>query len=181
MSNIAFDTLVSNYPGQFTDNWSRDGRAWVNYSEPAFVIYQGDTLHQNTIDDSNVETIYQELVGEFPHEVHRKSRPYVEELYVHVGDLESNEELAECVLEILVALDDYPVFDESHYCELEHERLVEYMHDGFVTDLAHELGRDDDEELAQWVHDNVENIWDHYDGSVDDVPFNVEDIAKLVS
>lgn len=177
MSNTAYDTLVRDYSSNFTDNWVSNFFHYI----PSFVLFQGDTLHRNTIDDSNVETIYEELVCEFPNKIHLKSRPYVDDVHVHVDNLESNEELAERVLEVLKALDDYPIYDESHYYELEHARLVEYMHDGFVTDLAHELDRDDDEELAQWVRDNVDTIMDHFDGSVDDVPFDVEEIARLVS
>lgn len=176
MTNTAFETLASNYYSSFTESWVTNLHHYI----PAFVIYQGDTLHQNTIDDSNVECIHGELIEEFPHEVHKKSRPYVEEVYVYVADLESNEELAEKVLDILKALDDYPIYDESHYCDLENARLVEYMHDGFVFDLACELDKEV-EEVEQWVKDNQHAIWDHYDGSVDDVPFNIEEIAALVS
>lgn len=177
MSNTAFDTLESLFPNNFTETWVTN---W-HHTTPAFVIYQGDALHQNTIDDSNLDTIHDELVFEFPHQVHRATRPYVEELYVHADDLRNDEELAERVLEILEALDNYPVFNESHYCDLEHERLVEYMNDQLVSELAYELGRDDDEELLQWVRDNIELVWDHNDGSVDDMPFNIEELAKLVS
>lgn len=173
---MSFETLEQHYPSFFTDNWVTN----FHHYTPAFIIFQGDTLHQNTIDDSNVQTIYEELVNEFPHEVHKKSRPYVEEVYVHVDDLESNEELAEKVLEILKALEDYPIYDESHYCDLEHARLVEYMQDYLVVDLAHALGMDE-EAVAQWVLDNEDTVWDHFDGSVDDVPFNIEEIATLVS
>lgn len=176
MTNTAYETLEQHYPSFFTDNWVTN----FHHYTPAFIIFQGDTLHQNTIDDSNVQTIYEELVDEFPHEVRIKSRPYVDEVYVSVDDLASNEELAERVAEVLKALDDYPIYDESHYCDLEHSRLVEYMHDGFVFDLACELDKEV-EEVEQWVKDNQQAIWDHYDGSVDDVPFNIEEIAALVS
>lgn len=175
--NTAFETLVERYPSYLTVNWVTN---W-SHDTPAFVIYQGDTLHQNTIDDSNVETIYDELVGMFPLYVHKASRAYVDEVYVYTDDLRHDEELAEHVLEVLEALDDYPVFNDSHYCDLEHERLLEYMSDQLVSELAYELDRDDDEELAQWVRDNVDIVWEHNDGSVDDMPFNVEAIAALVS
>lgn len=177
MSNTAFETLVERYPNYLTDKWVTN----LHHDTPAFVIYQADTLHQNTIDDSNVETIYDELVGMFPQYVHKESRPYVDEVYVYTDDLRHDEELAEHVLEVLEALDNYPVFNEQHYYDLEHERLVEYMSDQLVSELAYELDRDDDEELAQWVRDNVDIVWEHNDGSVDDVPFNVEAIAALVS
>lgn len=176
MSNTAYDTLVREYPSSFTENWVTN---FYHYT-PAFIVFQGDTLHRNTIDDSNVETIYEELVGEFPHEVRKKSRPYVEDVYVQADDLESNEELAERVLEIMKALEDYPIFDEGHYCELEHARLVEHMHDYLVSDLAYALDKDEDE-AAQWVRDNADTVWEHNDGSVDDVPFDVDAIAALVS
>lgn len=174
--NTAFETLVERYPNYLTDNWMTN---W-SHGTPAFVVYQADTLHQNTIDDSNVETIYDELVGMFPQYVHRASRPYVDEVYVYTDDLRHDEELAEHVLEVLEALDNYPVFNEGHYCDLEHERLVEHMHDYLVSDLAYALDKDE-EEVAQWVRDNVDIVWEHNDGSVDDVPFNVEAIAALVS
>lgn len=177
MSNPAYETLVNNYHSSFTATWVTN----LHHYTPAFVIFQGDTLHQNTIDDSNVETIYEELVGEFPHEVHKNARPYVEEVYIHVADLESNEELAEKVLDILKALDYYPIYDESHYSDLEYARLLEYMRDDLPHELALELDRDDVEEIEQWIGDNMDTVWDHYDGSVDDVPINVEELAKLVS
>lgn len=173
---MSFETIEQRYPNSFTDNWVTN----LHHYTPAFVIFQGDTLHQNTIDDSNVETIYQELIGEFPHEVHRKTRPYVEEVYVHVDDLESNEELAEKVLEILKALEDYAIYDETHHSDLETSRFEEYIANELAWEISRELYfLDETDDIQAWIGENMDKVYENCDGSIDDYPFNTEKLAEL--
>lgn len=175
MSNTAFETLKRLYPTKFTERRHRDKQHYV----PAFVIYGGASPRQYTISDSNAEAIHEELRGEFPHAIHRGAQ-FSEDVYAYVDDLESNEALADKVLEILRSFDERSIYNEDHYYDLEDKRLAEYMHSTLVSELARELGRGDVEEIEQWVRNNEALIWKHNDGSVDGEPFNDKDIAALV-
>ena len=137
-----------------------------------------DTLHQDTIGDSNVATVSDHLGPDIVEHL------YTTEVVVWVDDLEDDDDLAGEVLEVMEALDHYPVFDESHYCDLEYERLQAYAADVLPYEIASELDLDRRDEavidrIMEWMSDNFPVVVEHNDGSVDDYPFNVKALAEL--
>ena len=107
-------------------------------------------------------------------------RPYVYETWIDLDDI-TDVETAESVHEILTTLRDYPVYDDSDYSELEHERLNEYVREDLPSDLANDVG------LTPWEADYVgewlanvpdAELWEYNDGSVDDMPYNTRNMAK---
>lgn len=171
-------TLYQRYQNSFTTTWHVPSKPLVYLSgNDSFVIAQQDTLHQDTIGESNTTRIYEDLNGEFPAQVHETSRAYVHDVYVRVEDLIDNDELAERVLEIMEELDNYPIFDEGHYSDLETERLMEYIENELPLELSIELGIDEVDYLKAWIYSLDNNLYEFNDGSVDDAPFNVGELA----
>lgn len=178
--SYAFDTLKARYPDDFTESWNPQHRALTYGHDHAFIVYSGDTLHQNTIDDSNMECIYEELANKFPGQVHLTHRPYTSEIYVSVESLEDDEELADQVLDVRESLEEYAIYDCYHHSDLESERLAEYVEDVLIVDIANDLGMDSPEKVRQWLITHYWAVWDYFDGSVDDAPFNTEALTELI-
>lgn len=176
MSNL--DILRDRYATHFT-GVTPDILQPIDYvNREAFIVTGADTLHQDTVGDSNVATVSDHLGADIVEHM------YTTEVVVWVDDLEDDDDLAGEVLAVMEALDHYPVFDESHYCDLEYGRLQEYAADDLPYDIAYELGvdlRDDAEidRITEWVSDNYVDVLANVDGSVDDAPFNIEALAEL--
>lgn len=167
------------FSNKFSSHWNRNAvPIEYRHGNDAFVIESYDTLHQNTLGESNTTRIYEDLGEEFPGLVHESTRPYVHDVYVRVEDLINHDNLAERVLEICEDMDDYPAYDESHFSELENQRLHEYITETLPTELAYELGEEVSDQLIRWIGDNIETIYEYNDGSVDDAPINVEGLAE---
>ena len=176
MTNL--DTLRDRYSNHFTGVTPDILQPTVYVNREAFIVTGADTLHQDTIGDSNVATVSEHLDAEvIEHHYHT-------EVVVWVDELENNDDLAGEVLEVMEALGNYPVFDDSHYCDLEYGRLQEYAADDLPGEIAYELGFSmvDEEEtyrISEWIADNFPVVMEHNDGSVDDYPFNVKALAEL--
>lgn len=134
------------------------------------------SMSQDTIGESNERSL--ERDSGLP--VQTGWRPYVHETWVDVDDI-TDVETVELIHDILTALRDYPVYDDSDYSELEWERLREYVRDDMPSDLANDVG------LTPWEADYVgewlanvpeEELWEYNDGSVDDMPYNTGRMAK---
>lgn len=176
MNNL--DTLRTRYPNRFTDTTPRHRQPVVYENREAFIVIGSDTLNQDTVGDSNVTTVSEHLDAEVIDHL------YTTEVVVWVDDMEANDDLAGEVLEVMEALDNYPVFDDSHYCDLEYERLQEYAADFLPGEIAYELEVDPSDyaeidRITEWVSDNYNVVMENNDGSVDDYPFNVKALAEL--
>lgn len=176
MTNL--DILRSRYASHFTGNLTGSSLPLAYMDREAFIVTSADTLNQDTVGDSNVATVADHLGADII------DRAYTSEAVVWVDDMEDDDDLAGEVLEVMEALDHYPLFDDSHYCALEYERLQEYAEDFLPGEIAYELDVDpsDYEEIdriADWVADHFNDVMEHKDGSVDDVPFNAAALAEL--
>lgn len=176
MTNL--DILRDKYATHFTGNLPGSSLPTAYMDREAFIVTSADTLHQDTIGDSNVSTVSDHLGADII------DRAYTSEAVVWVDDLEDDDDLAGEVLAVMEALDHYPLFDESHYCDLEYGRLQEYAADDLPSEIAYELGFSmvDEKEIdriSEWVADHFPVVMEHADGSVDDVPFNIEALAEL--
>lgn len=176
MSNL--DILRDRYADHFTGNAARYNLPTACMDREAFIVTSADTMQQDTIGDSNVTTVSEHLGADII------DRAYTSEAVVWVDDMEDDDDLAGEVLEVMEALEDYPVFDDTHYCNLEYGRLQEYAADILPGEIAYELEvdpRDDTEidKITEWVSDNYHVVMEHADGSVDDVPFNAKALAEL--
>lgn len=143
------------------------------YGEDVVVLASQDLIHQDTIGQSNCDAIKDDL-GELAID---STRAWVREVYVPLSWI-TDEEIADQVEEVLHAMEMCSIYNEWHYSDLESARLNEYIEEDLPYEVAHELGIDDSDELHQWILENQDIVWEHHDGSVDDVPFNVEAIAK---
>lgn len=139
------------------------------------VLASEDLIHQDTIGKSNCDSIADDLYDLAKDD----TRPYVREVYVPESAIHTEEDAIR-VEEVLEALDDYPLYHEEHYLNLEHNRLLEYMEEELPGELSVILGIDESDELMQWIVDNQALVWEFQDGSVDDYPFNAEAIAESV-
>lgn len=176
MNNL--DILRDRYATHFTGVTPDNLQPIAYMDREAFIVTGADTLHQDTIGDSNVATVSEHLGAEVI------DHAYTSEVVVWVDDLEDDDDLAGEVLAVMESLDHYPVFDDSHYSDLEYERLQEFAADILPGEIAYELGADhcDDaviDRIAGWVSDNFLVVMEHNDGSVDDYPFNVKALAEL--
>lgn len=171
--------LNRNFSNKFSSHWNRNAVPFeFRHGNDAFVIESHDTLNQDTLGESNTTRIYEDLSDEFPGLVHESTRPYLHEVYVRVEDLINHDDLAERVLEICEDMDNYPVYDEMDYSDLETQRLHEYITETLPYDLAYELGVEVDDQLTRWISDNIETVYELNEGSVDDMPINVEELAQ---
>ena len=176
MTNL--ETLRDRYSNHFTGVTPDILQPTVYENREAFIVTGADTLHQDTIGDSNVATVSEHLDAEVIEHM------YTTEVVVWVDDMEANDDLAGEVLEVMEALGNYPVFDDSHYCDLEYGRLQEYAADDLPYEIAYELDVDHRDDavihsISEWVADNFPVVMEHADGSVDDYPFNVKALAEL--
>lgn len=169
------EDLRRTHPNRFTDTWADPDT--LNFPTPAFIVVSGGGgLAPDTIGDSNVFCVYEDLAYEFDVAVHKTWRPYVDEVWVTVQDMEESPELAEAVKEIVWALDRYPVYNEEDYCNRENKELNRYIEEDLEFELSLYLD-DDAEHCMAWLNENPDVLWGFNDGSVDDYPFNVESIA----
>ena len=171
--------LNRNFSNKFSSHRNRTAvPIEYRHGDDAFVIESHDLLDQDTLGESNTTRIFEDLGEEFPGLVHESTRPYVHDVYVRVEDLINHDDLAERVLEICEDMDNYPVYDETHFCDLENQRLQEYITETLPYDLAYELGVEVSDQLVSWISDNIETVYEYNDGSVDDMPINVEELAQ---
>lgn len=172
----------------YVNGTEREAREFVNamnelrrdfgerFVEDRVILASRCSMSQDTIGESNERSL--ERDSGLP--VKTGWRPYVYETWVDVDDI-TDVETVELIHDILTALRDYPVYDDSDYSELEHERLNEYIRDDLPSDLANDVG------LTPWEADYVgewlanvpdADMWEYNDGSVDDMPINTRNIAK---
>lgn len=171
MTNL--DTLRGWYSDCFTGGTPRSRRPLDYADREAFIVTSADTLHQDTIGDSNVATVSEHLGAEVI------ERRYTNEVVVWVDDMEADDDLAGEVLEVMEALEHYPVFDDSHYCDLEQQRLAEYFREDLPGEIAYYLEGVTEEEVSEWLREIDDSAWwDYNDGSVDDYPFDAEGLAE---
>ncbi|BAU96058.1 hypothetical protein N24_1796 [Corynebacterium suranareeae] len=192
----AFDELRTNYRHKFTDTWPAATVVRTGYSaNPAFIIISADAMTQDTHADSNLITVKEHLNGLLPYSVQRKDRAFVSEIYTPIDLLEGDPELAQEILDVLDTLNNNAVFDDTHYSELELERLNEYVIDTLAYDMKSDMMRtllkaqpgadlESMEELdiaaiQDWIDCNSSTVLEHNDGSVDDVPFDSLALARL--
>lgn len=192
----AFDELRKNYRYKFTDTWPANAVTGTGYyANPAFIIASADALTQDTHADSNLITVKEHLNGLLPHSVQRKDRAFVSEIYTPIDLLEHDPELAQEILDVLDTLSNNAVFDDTHYSELELERLNEYVIDTLAYDMKSDMMRTllesqpeadleameelDIAAIQDWIDLHSSTVLEHNDGSVDDVPFNSLALAQL--
>ena len=176
MTNL--DILRDKYSNHFTGVTPDILQPTVYVNREAFIVTGADTLHQDTVGDSNVATVSEHLDAEVIEHM------YTTEVVVWVDDMEANDDLAGEVLAVMESLNCYPVFDDSHYSDLEYGRLQEYAADYLAGEIAYELEVDpfDDKEIdriGEWIADNFPVVMEHNDGSVDDYPFNAKALAEM--
>lgn len=176
MTNL--ETLRDRYSNHFTGVTPDILQPTAYADREAFIVTGADTLHQDTVGDSNVTTVSDHLGADVVEHL------YTTEVVVWVDDLEDDDDLAGEVLEVMESLDHYPVFDDSHYSDLEYGRLQEYAADYLPGEIAYELEVDpfDDKEIdriGEWIADNFPVVMEHNDGSVDDYPFNAKALAEM--
>lgn len=146
-------------------------------------IYGEDLIHSDTIGESNVESIERdyEWAEIKVHPWYRAVCVSVEAIEQHDEDCDEGEEWAEEVYDLIRALEDYPVYDDSDYSERENKALMEYVEHSLAWDLCYEIDNRTDEceeRIQDWISDNMDKVWECNDGSVDDQPINVTELAK---
>jgi len=96
----------------------------------------------DALDRSNFQVISQDLESRFPDDVEIEGASHwavgwTESVVVRMLDDEGNiTDAARAVFEWRDALSDYPVADESHYSELEHEELMESFDQAYSVDFT---------------------------------------------
>lgn len=170
MTDTYLYDLKKNYGSRFEDV----------FGEESVIVYSGDTMHQNTIDDSNIETIFEDLNEQYPHLVGLEHKAYHSIIYINTSDMEENDEIARSVLGIFELLEDMPIYDDSHHSDLEDSRFEEYIANELAWEISRELYFMDDTDVIQvWIGENLELVYENCDGSIDDYPFNTEKLAEL--
>lgn len=170
MTNTHLQDLKKNYGSRFQDV----------FREESVIVYSGDTLHQNTVDDSNIVTIFEELNGEYPNQVGLEHKAYHSIVYINTSDMEENDELAKSVLDIFELLEDMAIYDDNHHSELENSRFAYYLENELAWEISRELDFTIEEEVIQaWIGENLDLVWENCDGSIDDHPYNTEKLAEL--
>lgn len=165
MLNVELEDLVNDY-GDRIDN------------EHNLVIYSEDCIHSDLIGSSNVTRISEDYDW-----AEVEYHPWHNAVYVNLTVIEDDPEAMAEVWHLLRALDDYPVYDDSHHSDLEWEALNEYIENDLAGDLYYELGASDHdiwERIQFWIGlpGSRDVIFDHNDGSVDDCPINTEELAR---
>lgn len=150
----------------------------------------GQHRDSDALQRSNWFIISTDLKNRFPDDIHEESANHwavgwVETLRVKVL-IDPEKEITEdnitdafkAVLEWKYKLEDYPVADEEHWTELEHEEMVNYLNDEipYIWNHAHE--EDIPEYLTQAV---MEKAFERFGSTPDDIPYKelealVEDI-----
>ena len=172
MSTI--EDLRKEYPNNF----------WTNLRDEEFIrLYGEDLISSDTVGESNVECIERDY--EWAEILYH---PYSRQVYTRVDDLIQNLEedgpdkpWVEEVYDLLRALEDYPIYDDSDFSERENKALMEYVEHSLAWDLCYELDNRTDEcedRIQDWISNNMDTVWECYDGSVDDQPINVTELAK---
>ena len=168
------DDLRKEYPHNFRRNLQGDEYIW---------LYSEDLIHSDTLGCSNVESIERdfEWAEIKDHPWYREVCASVEAIEQHDEDCDEGEEWAEEVYDLIRSLECYPVYDDGDYSDLEHERLMEYVENSLPWDLCYEIDNRTDEceaRIKHWISNNMDAVWECNDGSVDDQPINVTDLAK---
>lgn len=168
------EDLRKEYPHNFRRNLQGDEYIW---------LYSEDLIHSDTVGKSNVESIERDFEW-----AEILDHPWYREVCVRVDALVQNLEeedqymtWAEEVYDLIRSLENYPLYDDGDYSDLEHERLMEYVKDSLPWDLCYEIDNRTDEceaRIKHWIGNNMDAVWECNDGSVDDQPFNVTDLSK---
>lgn len=170
MTDTYLYDLKKNYGSRFQDVFRED----------SVIVYSGDTLHQNTIDDSNIVTIFEDLNEQYPHQVGLEHKAYHSIIYINTSDMEENDEIAKSVLGIFELLENMAIYNDSHHSELENSRFEEYLENELAWEISRELDFTiAEEDIQVWIGENLELVYENCDGSIDDYPFNTEKLAEL--
>lgn len=160
---------------------NRDSRLLDNYNYEAVKEHLKKFMKDNKIPDTiTIEGEEQDILMDI-----RQGHwacGYIELLKIHVGA--DNRLLVE-VMEILNALDDYPVFDDLEYSEYCHDRLVEYMESNYSWDMRDlkdylGLGDSDNPRGLDRLISYVYQYSSEYHGE-DDAYFDVRLLSKTIT
>ena len=160
--------------------------------KPEYFAYYGDLYEEDgwgrafgqhrdsdALERSNWQVISTDLKERFPDDIVEESASHwavgwVETLRVKVlidpekGIEEDNiTDAFKAVIEWKDALADYPVADEMHWCELEHDEMVEYLDDEIPLIWSREHDDDMPEYLAEAV---MRKVFEHH-STPDDIPY----------
>lgn len=120
------------YEPEHMERWTRPD-SWFSFSsEPnwrysnACFVFLGQNRDSDSLTRSNFQCALRELGGESETvSIVRESHwacGWIEWIAIH----ESDEKALRCADEIVAALSDYPILDESHFSELEYGEACEY-------------------------------------------------------
>lgn len=149
-------------------------KTWRAHEQPGHVVLVPGSYGtgSDTIADSNREAI-QEQHPELPY---GSCKGCCDCLTVDVSVCTDND--LETLIRIYQSLEEYPIYDESHYSDLEYQRLMDYVSDDLAWDLyctlelSHPL-----DDVETWVSEHEQDIWECHTGSVDDAPIDLDKLA----
>lgn len=153
-------------------------KTWRAHEQPGHVVLVPGSYGtgSDTIADSNREAI-QEQHPELPYGV---CKGYCDCLTVDVSVCTDDD--LETLIGIYKSLEEYPIYDETHYSELEYQRLMDYVRDDLPHDLYCELELTYPLETVEaWLDSHPDEIWNCTTGSVDDCPVDLDSLVLLIT
>ena len=149
-------------------------KGWHEHVNPGEVVVVGGAYGSgpDTIADSNREAI----VDDHPELPYGSCNGPCNCLTVDIACCDQSD--VDTLVGIFESLEEYPIYDEGHYFELEHARLDEYVKDDLPYDLHHHLELTYTiEDVEAWLERHYDDVLECFDGSVDDMPIDLELLA----